>query len=72
MKKVLIAIILPVIIFSLSHLAAGQASSKSLDAQLFEAVESGDTAAVQQLLQEGANIEARDNEGFTHILGAVR
>jgi len=58
MKKVLVAIILLVIVLSLSHLAAGQAGSSSLDTDLIQAAHRGDAAAVQQLLQKGANVEA--------------
>jgi ankyrin repeat protein len=69
MKKVLKAVILLVMALSLSLLAAGQAAS-SVDAQLLEAARIGDTAAVQQLLQKGANIEAKDKYGRTPLMVA--
>ena len=69
MKKVLKAVILLVMALSLSLLAAGQAAS-SVDAQLLEAARIGDTAAVQQLLQKGANIEAKDESGRTPLMVA--
>ena len=59
MKKVLKAGILSVMVLSLSLLAAGQAAPGSLDDQLIQSARNGDTAAVQQLLQQGANIEAK-------------
>jgi ankyrin repeat protein len=71
MKKVLVTIILSVIVLSSSRLAAGQAAPNSLDARLFQAVESGDSAAVQELLQEGANIEAKDVFGSPLLFCAV-
>jgi len=71
MKKVLATIILPVMVLSLSHLAAGQGDSNSLDNELVVAAEKGDTAAVQQLLQKGANVEARDSGGGTALLWAA-
>jgi hypothetical protein len=70
MKKVLGAMILPAIVLSLSLLAVGKASSNSLDAELIGAVARGDTAAVQQLLQKGANIEAKDVDGHTALFYA--
>jgi len=71
MKKVLKAVILSVMVLSLSLLAAGQASSSSLNEQLITAAKSGDTAAVQQLLQQGANVNAKDNNGMTALLEAA-
>jgi tetratricopeptide (TPR) repeat protein len=62
MKKVLKAVILSVMVLSLSLLAAGQAAPGSLDDQLIQSARNGDTAAVQQLLQQGANIEAKDKK----------
>jgi ankyrin repeat protein len=70
MKKVLVAVILPVVVLSLSLLAAGQATS-GLDTQLLEAAKAGDAAAVQQLLQKGAHIEAKDDYGDTALIVAA-
>ncbi|MGA3125616.1 MAG: ankyrin repeat domain-containing protein [Candidatus Korobacteraceae bacterium] len=73
MKKVLKAVILSAMVLSLSLLAAGQAAPGSLDDQLIQAARIGDTAAVQQLLQKGASIEAKYGpstgklEGFTAL-----
>src|SRR5208337_176347 len=63
MKKVLVAIIFPVIVLSLSLLASGQAAPGSLDDQLTTAASNGDTALVQQLLEKGAHIEAKNAFG---------
>lgn len=70
MKKFLVTIILPVIYLSLSHLAAGQSNPNNFDAQLLDAAANGDTAALQQLLQDGANIAAKDNTGRTALVAA--
>jgi uncharacterized protein len=60
MKKVLVSIFSLAIVLSLSNLAAGQAYSNSPNDQLIAPAQNGDTAAVRQLLNQGANIEARD------------
>ena len=72
MKKVLITIILPVMVLSLSNSAAGQADSGSLGAELVVAAGQGDVAGVQQLLQKGADIEATDKWGITPLVSAVQ
>jgi ankyrin repeat protein len=66
MKRLHGAIILPTIFF-LSALATGQAGSGSLNDQLIAAASNGDTATVQQLLDKGANIEAKDSDGYTAL-----
>jgi ankyrin repeat protein len=71
MKKVLVTTLLSTILL-LSRLAAGQAAPGSLDDQLHNAVYGGDTAKVQQLLQQGANIEAKDDKyGDTPLIDAA-
>jgi ankyrin repeat protein len=71
MKKVLVTILLSTILL-LSRLAAGQAAPGSLDDQLLSAARNGDMAAVQQLLQQGVNIEAKDNKyGDTVLIKAA-
>lgn len=60
MKTVRLAATLPVIVLSLILSAAGQAGSNSLDDQLFQATQKGDAVAVGQLLEKGANIEAKE------------
>ena len=73
MKKALIAIFCPIILFSLSQRVEGQTSSNSVNAELFEAAKTGDTTGVQRLLQNGANLEAKDELfGNTALLGATR
>ena len=62
----------PVKALSLSHLAVAQAVSTSLDDELIQAADRGATAAVQQLLQKGAKIEAKDEYGATALLLAAR
>jgi ankyrin repeat protein len=59
MKKVLVSIFSLAMVLSWNHPAAGQGGS-SLNDQLIQAAEKGDTAAVQQLLDKGANIEAKE------------
>jgi ankyrin repeat protein len=71
MKKVLVAIVLPAMVLSLSRLAAGQANPNSMDAELIQAATRGDTAAVQKLLQKGANIEAKDIGGDSALIFAA-
>jgi hypothetical protein len=63
MKKVPIAMIFSAVVLGLTLLAFGQRNYQSLDYQLLRAAESGDTAAVQQLLQKGAHIEFNDDPG---------
>jgi hypothetical protein len=60
MKKALVGTALLVLLGSWSYLAAGRADSSSLDADLIEAATQGDTAAVRQFLQKGANIETKE------------
>src|SRR5208337_2256856 len=70
MKKVLVTIIFSTILL-LSRLAAGQAAPGSLDEQLINAAGKGDTAAVQQLLRQGANIEAKNSNDWTALRWAA-
>lgn len=71
MKKILLVVILPAILLSLSHLAAGQASS-SLDQDLIKAAENGDVAQIQQLLVKGADIEAKNGSGYPALVLAAQ
>ncbi len=58
-------------------MAAGQAAptaslpSLSLDDQLISAATYGDASTVEQLLQKGAHIEAKDNLGWTPLIWAA-
>lgn len=52
-------------------LAQQAGSSNSLDKELLEAARKGDTAAVQSLLQSGANIETTDQYGSTALIEAA-
>jgi hypothetical protein len=73
MKKVLFVILLSAILFSFGLPAAGQtAAPGSFDDQLVTAVKNGDAAAVQQLLKQGANIEAMSGDGATPLTAAAR
>ena len=60
---------------SLSSPSPGQPSLSlpilSLNDQLIAAATNGDAAGVQQLLQKGANIEAKDNLGWTPLIWAA-
>jgi tetratricopeptide (TPR) repeat protein len=71
MKKVLVTILFSTILL-LRLLAAGQAAPGSLDDQLLTAARTGDTAKVQQLLDKGANIEAKNEYGSTALVLAAR
>jgi len=72
MKKALVSILSLAMVLSWSHQAAGQAGSNSLNDQLIQAAKTGDTAAVRQLLDQGANIEAKeDYEGKTALMKAA-
>ena len=71
MNKALTAIILPAVMILMSHLAASRTDSPALNAELIEAVQTGDKARVQRLLQEGASVEERDSEGFTALFWAT-
>lgn len=73
MKKLLLSIMFPMILLTLSHLAAAQAAPPSQNDQLIAAAGNGDVAAVEQLLAEGANIDAKNTGGYTPlILAALR
>ena len=71
MKRVLASILFLATILLLSHSATAQAGTSSLDDQLLDAALSGDTATVQQMLDKGANIEARDMFRFTALIKAA-
>jgi ankyrin repeat protein len=71
MKKVPVSILFLATILSLSHTAAGQTGSSSLNDQLIAAAVNGDVATVRQLLDKGANIEARDMFNFTALIRAA-
>jgi ankyrin repeat protein len=71
MNKVLVSIFSLAVVLSLSHAAASQAGSGSLNDQLLQAADKGNVAAVQQLLGQGANIEARQEvSGGTALIRA--
>ena len=70
MKKVLAAIIFPAILLAFPHLVVAQPSG-SLDQALIQAADQGDAAQVQQLLDKGANIEAKDEQGYTALYRAA-
>ena len=62
MNKALSGILALSLTLSVCHLAKGQtAAPGSLDDQLVTAAKEGDTAAVQQLLAQGANIETKSD-----------
>ena len=72
MKRLLSGILFPLILFSFGPPVAGQiAASDSLDDQLVTAVKNADTAAVQKLLNQGANIEAMSGDGATRDQAAA-
>jgi len=72
MKRSLFATFLLLAILLPSRQAAGQTAPGNLGDQLIQAVRNFDTTAVQQLLQNGANIEAKNQSGNTAlILGAA-
>jgi hypothetical protein len=70
MKIVLVSILFLAMVLSWNHPAAGQVGS-SLNDQLIQAARDGDTAAVRQLLDKGANIEAKDKDGETALIVAA-
>ena len=71
MKRSLFATFLLLAILLPSRLAAGQAAPGSLDDQLLSAARNGDMAAVQQLIQQGVNIEAKDSADNTALIYAA-
>ena len=77
MSKVLRAFAVSVMALFISAVAAGQAAptpslpSLSLNDQLLAAATNGDAAAAGELLQKGANIEAKDNLGWTPLIWAA-
>lgn len=52
---------------AVAGLCLAQQDSKSLDRDLLDAVRHGRIAAADALLRQGANIEARDESGFTSL-----
>ncbi len=49
----------------------GQNMNGELDMQLIDAAQAGDVAAVQQLLAQGASVDAQDSSGKTALIAAV-
>jgi len=72
MKTVLISIFSLAIVLSLSTPAAGQAGSNKLNWDLMLAAQAGDAATVRQLLDKGANIDFRDDDGNTVLINAAQ
>ena len=68
MKKAVPAIVLFVLFLSCCLPAASQ---YSVNDQLFAAAGRGDSSAIQPLLDKGANIEARNNDGLTALIVAA-
>jgi tetratricopeptide (TPR) repeat protein len=69
MKKTLPAIALVVLFLSYCHPAAGQ---YSVNDRLIAAAGHGESAAIQPLLDKGANIEARNGDGETTLILAAK
>ena len=49
---------------------SAQAAVPKLDEQLFRAIENADTAALAQLLDQGAHADAQNEQGYTPLMGA--
>ena len=71
MKNWLAAVILAFMATAFSHRLEGQAATNHIDEALLQASTIGDTATVQRLLQEGANVEASDHFGNSALLLAA-
>ena len=80
LKKLLSAIVLAAMALSWNSMAVAQASSdktatapaKSLDDQFLEAAQKGDAAAVSALLDKGAKVDAKSNDGTTAMMLAMK
>ena len=76
MKRVQAAIVVAVMVLSLSRMAVSQTGASSpqnppsLDDQMLQAVEKGDFAVVLQLLDKGAHIDAQGKDGVTALIAA--
>lgn len=70
MTKNLLGIVVVILMVSFCAIAASQDAAPSLDDQLFKAVGNGDTAAVTQLLAQGAHVDAQDPNGYTPLIAA--
>ena len=76
MKRVQTAIVVAVMVLSLSRMAVSQTGASSpqnppsLEDQMLQAVEKGDFAAVLQLLDKGAHIDAQGKDGVTALIAA--
>ena len=69
MKKVLPVIVLFVLFLSCCHPAAGQ---YSVNDRLIAAAGRGDSDAIQPLLDKGADLEAKNNDGQTALIAAAK
>ena len=49
----------------------GQTAAPSLDEQVFRAIENADSAALAQLLAQGARVDAQNDHGYTPLMAAV-
>jgi ankyrin repeat protein len=50
---------------------ATQAAYGDINSDLLEAAEAGDTARVEQLLEQGADVNAKDKDGYTALMLAA-
>jgi ankyrin repeat protein len=72
MKYILLYLVFVVVVGALPLLGcARQADMQAMNNNLIASAERGDTAAVQQQLQDGANINARDGRGRTPVMAAT-
>ncbi|MFO3723400.1 ankyrin repeat domain-containing protein [Pseudomonas sp. HLMP] len=63
---------LPVLLLALFTSLVAHAGAAALDTRLHGAAQRGDTAAITQLLDQGAPLEARDAQGRTALLVATQ
>jgi len=71
MKKVLGAMVLAVMVLSLSRMSTGKVATASPDEQMFQAIEKGDFTVVFQLLDKGAHIDAQGKDGISALIAAA-
>jgi ankyrin repeat protein len=72
MKKIVLVVVLPLVFLCGGQQSAGQAGSNELNEGLIQAAAAGNAAAVEELLQQGADINAQGRFGNTPLMMAVQ
>jgi len=71
MKRAFAAVIFPLIALLLRAPAPAQAYPKTPDGELFTAITQGKVSGAQRALQDGANVDAQNQNGWTALMQAT-